>query len=779
MTAGVMEMHDEDGSAPIVRATIGPRAGYAPPVLIHLRCPLNVFTWSLLFLAAIAGTGCMQGPQSGGVSGLWPIMQQNRGVSVRIAQAQARHSRNARGPSATNSGHGAISGPLASGKTVRSGDLVVQQIGVGHTLISLQGSTLEISSDRHRGERYTFYVEPQRASDQRVVRIASTYGVAVTEKPNTHASVQLVCHQSRSSDPDTLSVAPRAHIGQDIAMRYDAPRSQGQPALPTDNEFTTGVTYAGRKLVGVTLEIDGKGIEIDASLPAGARFAYDLAPDWSGPNGTERAVRIIATPGVRVIPYSRPPGDPPVTYGRKPVAEVIYVQNPRLVPAHGQKIHPSGFLTMQAHIGTNPRDRRSSLMVTTGRSGVTVREVVTGSVLRLHDDTQAGALFAYQILTPAQQGVGGVTTKIRVLAGPGAKVEVYEPRIRPMLGADEIDSFGDMNVELELYRTADATRIPAQGAALTTHFLSSVGKRSSPDARHWGTPTTGQTVALAVADSSLSAIPGVGDAADFAELGRAVLTGKDRHNRPVSTVDVCIMGIAAILPIIGPSALRTVSRGARGATAIAARFGRTMDEMDALLVRASMLTPQDRAAIGRINRALRTGTRVDTTDLRHVRESLDQLGFVIDLAPSHGDIFLFPEMATALGRTGASGEVAETAAIRIVGRQAAGVVRRPRHHLLPREHRQWFEERGFVGDKDIDNYTVELDQSSHQALHGGGNWRLGRTWPREWNQAVMRVLTRREQRLGRKLRPDEILDRIEKLMKTYHIRGPFVPYSGQ
>ena len=136
-------------------------------------------------------------------------------------------------------------------------------------------------------------------------------------------------------------------------------------------------------------------------------------------------------------------------------------------------------------------------------------------------------------------------------------------------------------------------------------------------------------------------------------------------------------------------------------------------------------------------------------------------------------------MSTTLGRTGARGEVPETRAIHEVGRQAAGVTRRPRHHLLPQEHRQWFEERGFVGEHSIDNYTVELEQASHQAIHGGGNWRLGRTWPREWNRAVMRILLRREKREGRKLQRHEIIQRVRRLMVAYDIEGSFLPYHGR
>ena len=224
--------------------------------------------------------------------------------------------------------------------------------------------------------------------------------------------------------------------------------------------------------------------------------------------------------------------------------------------------------------------------------------------------------------------------------------------------------------------------------------------------------------------------------------------------------------------------MRALARGARKPATLAARFGRTADEMDALLARAHMLTPQDRAAVGRIEHALRTGARVDPQDVRHIRQSLDQLGFVVDLAPTHGDIFLFPDFGPPnLGRYGARGESAETAAIHSVNARAAGVMRKPRHHVLPREHRQWFEERGFIGDRDIDNYTVELDQADHQAIHGGGNWRLGRTWTDEWNRGIMTALRRREHHEGRMLRAEEVLAVVEEWMARHGIRGPFVRYN--
>ncbi len=51
--------------------------------------------------------------------------------------------------------------------------------------------------------------------------------------------------------------------------------------------------------------------------------------------------------------------------------------------------------------------------------------------------------------------------------------------------------------------------------------------------------------------------------------------------------------------------------------------------------------------------------------------------------------------------------------------------------------REEVRERGFNGARSVDRYTVQLEQSTHEAIHGGGNWRLGRAWEGEWNNQMM------------------------------------------
>jgi hypothetical protein len=101
----------------------------------------------------------------------------------------------------------------------------------------------------------------------------------------------------------------------------------------------------------------------------------------------------------------------------------------------------------------------------------------------------------------------------------------------------------------------------------------------------------------------------------------------------------------------------------------------------------------------------------------------------------------------------ATEEALETGAINRTGRRAAGVLTEaelnPQHHIFPQGRRQWFADRGV----DIDQFTVRLDRTTHDALHAGGGPGRGGGW---WNDTIMAELTRRETALGRHLTPAEI-----------------------
>ncbi|SDF30039.1 Predicted lipoprotein of unknown function [Myxococcus virescens] len=127
----------------------------------------------------------------------------------------------------------------------------------------------------------------------------------------------------------------------------------------------------------------------------------------------------------------------------------------------------------------------------------------------------------------------------------------------------------------------------------------------------------------------------------------------------------------------------------------------------------------------------------------------------------------------------ALGDSPEVRGMKVTGKVGAGMSDAPKHHVLPQEHREWFERRGFKGDMDIDNFCVRLNQAHHEAIHGGGHWKLGRTWPGEWNQLLMRELLNAEARAGRMLPQQAILKLVAKQMKDYKIPMNFTSWRGQ
>ncbi|WP_332468301.1 DUF2380 domain-containing protein [Cystobacter fuscus] len=127
----------------------------------------------------------------------------------------------------------------------------------------------------------------------------------------------------------------------------------------------------------------------------------------------------------------------------------------------------------------------------------------------------------------------------------------------------------------------------------------------------------------------------------------------------------------------------------------------------------------------------------------------------------------------------ALGDGPEVRGMRVTGRAGAGMAEPPRHHVLPREFREWFEKRGFTGEMSIDQFCVRMEQAHHEAIHGGGDWRIGRAWSSEWNQMIIEALRKAETKAGRMLTRNEILDIVAGYMKRYDLPMIFTPGRGR
>ncbi|WP_052519120.1 hypothetical protein [Archangium violaceum] len=127
----------------------------------------------------------------------------------------------------------------------------------------------------------------------------------------------------------------------------------------------------------------------------------------------------------------------------------------------------------------------------------------------------------------------------------------------------------------------------------------------------------------------------------------------------------------------------------------------------------------------------------------------------------------------------ALGDSPEVRGMRVTGKTGAGMAEPPRHHVMPKKFREWFEKRGFTGKLSIEWFCVTLQQAHHQAIHGGGNWKLGREWPGEWNRMIMEALYETETKTGRMLTRNEVLKSVAGYMKLYDIPMNFVRCRGK
>jgi hypothetical protein len=141
----------------------------------------------------------------------------------------------------------------------------------------------------------------------------------------------------------------------------------------------------------------------------------------------------------------------------------------------------------------------------------------------------------------------------------------------------------------------------------------------------------------------------------------------------------------------------------------------------------------------------------------------------------HGGQVMMAQASDELpeGLRDALGDSPEVRGMKVTDRAGAGMSENPKHHVMPKEERAWFEERGFKGDMDIDQFCVRLERAHHEAIHGGGNWRLGRMWPGEWNRMIMEALREAETTVGRMLTRNEILKIVASRMKRYDIPMKF------
>ena len=387
----------------------------------------------------------------------------------------------------------------------------------------------------------------------------------------------------------------------------------------------TSITYQGDRTVAVIPTKQARQL-----LPGRRPYAYELVP----PALFERRfaiIRLVAGPGVRIQLSGFPKGWF-VADQDNPLVQIIRVQDPEQIPPQGAPIDPSSFAIAEQPGGLVITTAPGPLVVRRRPDGVDLFHTPSGTVLHLTAPSLSpDARFAYQIVPPTWQlrlAAAEIWT-VNVVKTPAVELLVTGPR-GVITG-----------LELNVYEVPSITEVPAQGQPITP-----VGRTLTELPAH-GELSVAQEQAIQVLEAVISLVPVVGTLYNLAEFAYGAATGRDFWGRPLTTVDVALLGLGALLPYAG-TASRLAARGVR-----AVRAAMTGGEELARLLRAvEALSTADRAHVERWNALIRAGQQLPAGEKQAVLDLVRRL----DAA------------ATAAGK----GEAAASAAVRGAAGTAAG-----------------------------------------------------------------------------------------------------------
>lgn len=380
-----------------------------------------------------------------------------------------------------------------------------------------------------------------------------------------------------------------------------------------------------------TLRLDKTMLRINANVvpAAGAppgqvpaprrRYAYYINPEWTGPMGLERRITIVVAPGVTVERGS-PAATPIVDYGRQLIDEVVRVPHVDSVPEQGTPFTVADFVGAQ-QFGDAPDDflrawaqpqepTRELLTSVTGLAGVTVEHPWSGAQLSIRPrNREVGAAYAYQLLPPSKSGAPG---EIRVVVASGVEIELVEPAPARLEQpgwlpepAKPGEGLAERGVELRIVEVSDPGVVPPQGVPLNLDHFARQGYYREPDVHRLVYADELREFDKMKADIVIGMIPVVGDLVDIGEFVYALSSGRDRWGEKVTEADLMIMGVGAVIgliPLLGGigSAAKRAGRAALRLADAARTWGKTVEKLEAVLVRVREVVPDaDRALISR------------------------------------------------------------------------------------------------------------------------------------------------------------------------------------
>jgi hypothetical protein len=398
--------------------------------------------------------------------------------------------------------------------------------------------------------------------------------------------------------------------------------------------------------------------------PRHKAFAYNVFPRTL--HRQYDIIRVVAAPGVKISTVGLYQAMPS---WQNPLVEIFRVQDAELVPGAGQPITPSAITGIKP-VPRDPTDTRLILfphevIVNKVEDGVDIILAKSRKAVRIRAPRgAANAKFAYTV-TP------GGEKPISLPGDDGNRVPMHEPTIvtvtkTPAVTVTLLSGTRGWVPEIStrVYDVDRLNQVPEQGTP-----LKETGREVKPFAGEID-ETLEEAIARASLDIGVGLIPIVGDLVDIAEFAYALKTDRDRWGRKVSTEEKALMGIGAVLPIVGAGMLRGASRVGRKAIAeVAEATARNTDEAARIVHGIESLSEAELQNVRRWDDLLRRGDRIPEGELDAARAILTKIGRAVpgesgaltglalrDMVNESGSGFRIPELQEAYRKALAEAE---------------------------------------------------------------------------------------------------------------------------
>lgn len=300
-------------------------------------------------------------------------------------------------------------------------------------------------------------------------------------------------------------------------------------------------------------------------------------------------IKIVAAPGIGIQLFNFP-SFPYQPSPLSPLLEVIRVQDPELVPAIGSdfrthyllgeyEINRPGYLN-----AFDPEDKSTNFLVP--HNFFSVVRTNDGVILRHHSSRQdliitvpkftqdpnfrdgksfdLEAKFAFKInssgkLNVYRSNTNNILPLLEIVKTPSVKVELARQPLAYNPFGLAINLFRSTNdIFFQIYEVDKIEDVPYQGEDITPqHSWKKIDYHTIP-----GGPEIVISPMLTIYLSSLSFLPIIGDVLDVLEFLQGYFSGRDIYGRKLSSSDITMLGVGALLTIASTSgsSLKTLGK---------------------------------------------------------------------------------------------------------------------------------------------------------------------------------------------------------------------------